>query len=66
MDAAWRHPDPGRARRHSHDRVDNGGRMSATTVPELQCVAPGDVMPSLPGGAWRDAGPAAPQNQTAH
>ena len=44
----------GRAGWYSHDWVDNGGRPSALTiVPELQHLAPGDVMPSLPGA--RDA-----------
>ena len=40
----------GRAGWYSYDWVDNGGRPRATTiVPELQHVAPGDVLPSLPG-----------------
>jgi hypothetical protein len=40
----------GRAGWYSHDWVDNGGKPSAVTiVPELQHLAPGDVMPSLPG-----------------
>jgi hypothetical protein len=40
----------GRAGWYSHDWVDNGGTPSAVTiVPELQHLAPGDVLPSLPG-----------------
>ncbi len=40
----------GRAGWYSYDWVDNDGRPSATEIiPELQQVAPGDVLPSLPG-----------------
>ena len=40
----------GRAGWYSYDWVDNDGNPSATTiVPALQNIAPGDVMPSLPG-----------------
>ncbi len=40
----------GRAGWYSYDWVDNHGNPSATEiVPALQHVAPGDVMPSLPG-----------------
>jgi len=40
----------GRAGWYSYDWVDNGGRPSASEIiPELQHLAPGDVMPSLPG-----------------
>src|SRR6202521_124761 len=40
----------GRAGWYSYDWVDNGSHPSATTiVPALQHIAPGDVMPSLPG-----------------
>ena len=40
----------GRAGWYSYDWVDNDGHPSAATiVPELQNIAPGDVMPSLPG-----------------
>ncbi len=40
----------GRAGWYSYDWVDNDGRPSATEIiPELQHVAPGDVLPSLPG-----------------
>ncbi|MGO8955460.1 MAG: SRPBCC family protein [Rhodomicrobium sp.] len=40
----------GRAGWYSYDWIDNGGHSSATEiVPELQRIAPGDVMPSLPG-----------------
>ncbi len=40
----------GRAGWYSYDWVDNGGRPSATEIiPALQHVAPGDVLPSLPG-----------------
>lgn len=40
----------GRAGWYSDDWVDNGRRPSAVTIlPELQHLAPGNVMPSLPG-----------------
>lgn len=40
----------GRAGWYSWDRIDNGGTPSAMrVVPELQAVAPGDVMPAVPG-----------------
>lgn len=40
----------GRACWYSYDWIDNGGNPSATEiVPEFQRIAPGDVMPSLPG-----------------
>jgi len=40
----------GRAGWYSYDWVDNGGRPSATgIIPELQHIAPGEIMPSLPG-----------------
>jgi hypothetical protein len=40
----------GRAGWYSYDWIDNGGKPSATEIiPELQHIAPGDVMPSLPG-----------------
>jgi hypothetical protein len=40
----------GRAGWYSYDWVDNDGHPSAVAiVPELQNIAPGDVMPSLPG-----------------
>jgi hypothetical protein len=40
----------GRAGWYSYDWVDNGGYPSATEIiPALQHVAPGDVLPSLPG-----------------
>jgi hypothetical protein len=40
----------GRAGWYSWDGIDNGGTPSAThVVPELQTVAPGDVMPAIPG-----------------
>src|SRR5271166_2507200 len=40
----------GRAGWYSYDWVDNDGQPSATEViPVLQHIAPGDVMPSLPG-----------------
>jgi hypothetical protein len=43
-----------RAGWYSWDAIDNGGKPSATAiVPQLQRVAPGDVMPALPGA--RDA-----------
>ena len=42
----------GRAGWYSHDWVDNGGAPSAQRiVPELQRLAPGDVLPVLPGTA---------------
>jgi hypothetical protein len=44
----------GRAGWYSWDAVDNGGAPSRTRiVPELQFVAPGDIMPAIPGA--RDA-----------
>jgi hypothetical protein len=40
----------GRAGWYSYDWVDNGGMPSATEIiPDLQHLAPGDIMPSLPG-----------------
>ena len=40
----------GRAGWYSYDWVDNGGHPSATEIiPAFQHVAPGDVLPSLPG-----------------
>ncbi len=40
----------GRAGWYSYDWVDNGGHPSATEIiPALQHVAPGDLLPSLPG-----------------
>jgi uncharacterized protein DUF998 len=40
----------GRAGWYSWDLIDNGGTPSATrVVPEFQTVAPGDVMPAVPG-----------------
>lgn len=40
----------GRAGWYSWDIVDNGGRPSArATLPAFQHIAPGDVLPSLPG-----------------
>ncbi|HEX6536464.1 MAG TPA: hypothetical protein VF041_17870 [Gemmatimonadaceae bacterium] len=40
----------GRGGWYSHDRIDNGGRPSATAIrAELQHVAPGDVFPAVPG-----------------
>ena len=40
----------GRAGWYSYDWVDNGGKPSASEIiPDLQYIAPGDVMPSLPG-----------------
>ena len=40
----------GRAGWYSYDWVDNDGMPSATgIIPELQHIAPGDIMPSLPG-----------------
>jgi hypothetical protein len=42
----------GRAGWYSYDRVDNGGRPSARRiVPEYQQVAPGDLLPALPGSS---------------
>jgi uncharacterized protein DUF998 len=42
----------GRGGWYSWDVIDNGGTPSATrVVPELQTVAPGDVMPAVPGAA---------------
>jgi hypothetical protein len=42
----------GRAGWYSWDAIDNGGTPSETrVVPELQAVAPGDVMPAIPGAA---------------
>jgi proline iminopeptidase len=43
-----------RAGWYSYDRIDNGGRRSATRIiPELQDITPGDVLPAVPGA--RDA-----------
>jgi hypothetical protein len=40
----------GRAGWYSWDGIDNGGQPSSTNIlPALQTVAPGDVMPSVPG-----------------
>ena len=40
----------GRAGWYSYDRVDNGGRPSATSIlPRYQGIAAGDVMPAIPG-----------------
>jgi len=40
----------GRAGWYSWDAIDNGGSPSARrVVPELQTIAPGDVMPAVPG-----------------
>ena len=40
----------GRAGWYSWDAIDNGGTASAPhVVPELQTIAPGDVMPAVPG-----------------
>jgi hypothetical protein len=40
----------GRAGWYSYDWIDNGGRPSAQRiVPEYQRVAPGDIMPAVPG-----------------
>ena len=40
----------GRAGWYSYDWIDNDGRPSATEIiPEFQRIAPGDVLPSLPG-----------------
>ena len=40
----------GRAGWYSYDWIDNDGKPSASEIiPELQHIAPGDVMPSLPG-----------------
>lgn len=40
----------GRAGWYSYDRVDNGGTASAShLIPEYQNVAPGDVLPAVPG-----------------
>jgi hypothetical protein len=40
----------GRAGWYSYDRIDNGGVPSAKKIiPELQCIAPGDIMPAVPG-----------------
>jgi pimeloyl-ACP methyl ester carboxylesterase len=40
----------GRAGWYSWDAIDNGGTPSARrVVPELQTIAPGDVMPAVPG-----------------
>jgi hypothetical protein len=40
----------GRAGWYSWDAIDNGGTPSATSIlPALQTVAPGDVMPAVPG-----------------
>jgi proline iminopeptidase len=40
----------GRAGWYSYDRVDNGGRESAwRLIPEYQKVAPGDLLPAVPG-----------------
>ena len=40
----------GRAGWYSWDAIDNGGMPSAgTIVPALQAVAPGDIMPAVPG-----------------
>lgn len=39
-----------RAGWYSYDRIDNGGRRSASRIiPELKDIAPGDVLPALPG-----------------
>jgi hypothetical protein len=58
---AWRHDrrvagtsvvqmGSGRAGWYSYDWVDNDGHPTATEIiPKLQHLAPGDVMPSLPG-----------------
>jgi hypothetical protein len=40
----------GRAGWYSWDAIDNGGMPSATRIiPELQVIAPGDIMPAAPG-----------------
>ncbi len=40
----------GRGGWYSYDRIDNGGHPSATSIrQEYQQLAPGDVMPALPG-----------------
>ena len=40
----------GRAGWYAYDWVDNGGRPSATSIlPEYQIIAPGDILPALPG-----------------
>ena len=40
----------GRAGWYAFDWIDNGGRPSAKTIlPEYQHIAPGDIMPALPG-----------------
>jgi hypothetical protein len=40
----------GRAGWYSYDWIDNDGHPSATEIiPEFQRIAPGDVLPSLPG-----------------
>jgi uncharacterized protein YndB with AHSA1/START domain len=40
----------GRAGWYAYDWIDNGGRPSARSIlPEHQSIAPGDVMPALPG-----------------
>ena len=40
----------GRGGWYSVGRIDNGGRPSASTIlPEYQAIAPGDVLPAVPG-----------------
>lgn len=40
----------GRAGWYSYDRIDNGGKLSATQIlPELQNLAVGDIIPAVPG-----------------
>lgn len=52
-DSVWRwlvQMGAGRAGWYSYDWIDNDGRPSATKIiPELQHLAIGDIMPSLPG-----------------
>ena len=40
----------GRAGWYAFDRIDNGGRPSAKSIlPQFQHIAPGDILPALPG-----------------
>lgn len=43
----------GRAGWYSYDRVDNGGRESSwRLMPEYQNIAPGDLLPAVPGSVY--------------
>jgi uncharacterized protein YndB with AHSA1/START domain len=53
IDAVWpwlAQMGAGRAGWYSYDRIDNGGQPSANWIlPEYQEIAPGDVLPAIPG-----------------